>query len=382
MSGNLEFYKSNKEYYELIFDYSNYLSAGETIKAYSVKVNDVAVSGTYAERASGYLATSGDYNTIFTFDPEIYDNENIIVKVNSGVLTSGYAVDVTAITNRRNSYTRGINVNIDEYAYPNVYNDFKYNFLIDNSGIYILPAIYDSVSGFMYNTEYTVSIDKTITGTNNISLTSGESFWFTSKYCPMFTSAARVILLLGPEAESFTTDTVNRYIHRTSKEAIDFINLSVPCGSKPRILYNHYGCTPEKVPYNLQRYVECKVAYDLLNLIDRIRKVSGTAGGQTKTLGDMTIKYNGDGSGTSGDNKKDLYDCFTGLQGILSNSPNLCGTGGGLSNAVRGKYDVSKGYPHPTRDTTHNRIQKTHPNANGPWYPNGNTRYPNKNGGF
>ena len=192
----------------------------------------------------------------------------------------------------------------------------------------------------------------------------------------MFTYASSIILLLGPEAESFTEDTINRYIHRTSREVIDLLNISPDCNSR-NIPYNYYGCNPEAVPYNLRRYVECKTAYDLLNLLDRLRKINGTANGQTKTLGDMTIKYNGSPSEPANFGpKKDFYECFMGLQRIISNGGTLCGTGAGISNAVRGRYDVSKGFPHPVHDTYHNRVIKPKPNAIGPWDNTTNFRYP------
>jgi len=379
MSGNLEFYKAPEQLYELVFDYSTLLNPGETIKDYIVYVNDTEISGTYEERYDEYVDTSGSYDTIFTYDPDIYDNETILVKTNSGVLNSGYSVTISGITNRRESYGKSIDVFIDEYAYPDVYNDFEYRFLVDTNNVYILPAIYGSNTTFRYNTEYTVLINEHIVSETPLYMAAKESFWFTSKYCPMFANATAIILLLGPEAEKFTVDTINRYIHRTSKEAVDFINMSAGCGST-RIGYDYYGCTPDGVPANLRRYVECKVAYDLLNLLDRLRVIGGSDGGQTKTLGDMTIKYGGAASSASSNDgpKKDLYDCFMGLQGILSNGPTLCGTGAGINNGVRGKYDYSKGFPHPVMDGEHNRIVRPTPNANGPWFGNGNSRYPTR----
>jgi len=382
MSGNLTFYKTPEPMYELIFDYSNLLNPGETLRDSIVYVNGTEISGSYDERYARYLASTGNYDTVFTYDQELYDNETILLKVSSGVLNSGYNVTVSGITNRRVEYGRSIDVIIDDYAYPDVYNNFEYRYLVDLNNVYILPALYNDRATFQYNTEYTVMINDQIKSITPLYMQAPKSFWFTSKYCPMFTYANSIILLLGPEAEKFTLDTINRYIHRTSKEAIDLMNLGVNCTGGMKIRYDYYGCTPEGVPYNLRRYVECKVAYDLLNLLDRLRTVGGSDGGQTKSLGDMSIKYGGS-SGSSGSNdgpKKDLYDCFTGLMGILSNGPTLCGTGAGINNGVRGKYDGTKGFVHPTRDN-HNRIQHPPIPANGPWYGNGNTRYPGK-GGF
>jgi len=386
MSGNIFFEKAPEQFYELVFDFSDQLHTGETIKDAIVYVNNEKIEGTYESRYTEYVNGSGSYNSIFTFDPEAYDKHTILVMINSGKLDHFYDVRVEAISNRHDDFSKDINVFIINSAYPDVYNDFEYRFLLDDYQIYILPALYRDPktncihSTLNYNTEYTVNISKELTSCNGLSMEQDESFWFTSKYCPMFTTATKITFILGPEAEAFTEDTINRYIHRTSKEAIDLMNVGVGCNGKAKIPYDYYGCTPEGVPYNLQRYVECKTAYDLLNLLDRLRLINGTSAGQTKTLGDMTIKYNG--IGRSGDNcpscgpKKDLYDCWMGLQGILSNSPTLCGTGAGINNGVRGKYDVSKGFSHPVFDVTHNRVVKPRPNAEGPWYNTTNFRYP------
>ena len=362
MSGNLIFSKTIEPYYELVYNYDDLLSAGETIKACTVFVNGTEISGLYDDRYAQYESGVYDYDQVFTFDPEQVTKETILVKINNGVLNSGYNVEVTATTNRRNEYTKGIDVTIDDYAYPNVYNDFEYRFLVDDTDIYLLPAFYENTTGFDYNTEYNVHINKDITSVNSLTMLQSESLWFTSKYCPMFTSYQQIVMLLGPEAEKFTVDTINRYIHRNSREAIDLVSLT----NGAQLPYDHYGCTPDGVPYDLRKYVECKTAYDLLNLLDRLRLIDGTAAGQTKTLGDMTIKYNGapgsSGGSGGGDPKKDLYDCFMGLRNMISN-----GKGSGINNAVRGKYDTSKGFPHPAHDINHNRVSKPRPDAYGPW---------------
>ena len=277
MSGNLIFNKTPDDYYELVFDYDTLISPGETIKGCTVYVNNEEISGVYSDRFALYEAGSGSYNSVFTYDPMGYDNNTVLVAVGSGMLGSGYAVEVKAITNRRNEYNKTIDVFIDDLAFPDVYDNFQYRFLVDSYNIYLPPVItvVDDVfySSFNYNTEYTVTIDQYITSVNDLQMTQPRSFWFTSKYCPMFASAPRLIFLLGPEGEKFTGDTINRYIHRNSIEVIDMMNLSRGCNSLNKIPYNYYGCTPENVPFNLRRYVECKTAYDLLNLLDRLRLI-------------------------------------------------------------------------------------------------------------
>lgn len=381
MSGNLYFSKSPEPFYELVFDYVNVLVPGETVKDFDVYVNSGLITGDYNSRLELYNNGSGIYDSIFTMDPYQYDNNTVLLTVTSGIIGSGYTVEMQARTNRNNIYSKTIDVFIDELAYPTVYHEFQYRFLVDENRVYILPAMYviEDVlyPGFWYNTEYTVNVSKELISKSNLQPETNESFWFTSKYCPMFTSATRIKLQLGPEGDKFTEDTINRYIHRTSMEVVDFINLSPSCAGK-RIPYNYYGCDDSNIPINFRRYVECKVAYDLYNILDRMRLVNGMVGGQTKKLGDMTISY----GSTAGMNscacgpKKDLYDCFMGLRNIISNTPTLCGTGAGISNAVRGWFDNSKGFPHPTMDRTHNRISKPKPNADGPWYNTTNYRYP------
>jgi hypothetical protein len=81
----------------------------------------------------------------------------------------------------------------------------------------------------------------------------------------------------------------------------------------------------------------------------------------------MTIKYSGSGNGSSstGDpnKKKQLYDCWMEQLSILKNR--------GVTSAVRGWYDVSKQYPHPSHDVDHNRVIRTvdfsRSNPRGPW---------------
>ena len=224
------FSKSPEPFYELVFDYERMLSPGEIIKDFIVFVNSVEISGDFNSRHDTYLAGSGTDDSIFTMDPYSYDNSTVLVPITSGILNSGYAIELLAITSRQNGFSKIINVSIDELAYPNVYHEFQYRFLADGNNIYILPAMYvveDTLyPGFWYNTEYTVNIAKELASIHAIHLIKDESFWFTSKYCPLFTTATRIQLMLGPEADKFTEDTINRYIHRASMEVIDFINMS------------------------------------------------------------------------------------------------------------------------------------------------------------
>jgi hypothetical protein len=114
--------------------------------------------------------------------------------------------------------------------------------------------------------------------------------------------------------------------------------------------YETWGCPGSNFFYEFKRYVECKTAYDLLNILDR---VSNTGVAQMKHLGDMTISYGAapKGSGDGGPTKKDLYNCFNAIVNAMCN----------IRVAVRGIFDVSKGFPHPVMDPDHNRITKELP---------------------
>lgn len=381
MSGNLIFTKTPEYFYSLVYDFTPNLLSGEVIKNVAVYVNNTQISGSYNQRYGEYISGYIGYDSIFAVDCVLINNNTITIKINSGVLTSGYAVEVETETNRRNVINKIIDVFVDDISTPNSTEEFNYRFLPDGYNIYILPAMEDmSKPGFNYNTQYDVTVSQDITSVNGLQLLEDYKFWFTSQFCPMFTTAQRMIMMLGIEGEKFTTDTINRYILRTSMEAIDFMNMSPNCGGGLNLPYDYYGCTPDNVPPNIRRYVECKVAYDLFNLLNRLRLINGTAGGQTKTLGDMTIKY---GSTLNAYNKnaqpnplQDYYNCFMSLMNILSNSPTTCGTGAGINVGTRGLFDVSKGYEHPTFDVEHNRIQKPKPPADGPWYNSTNYRYP------
>lgn len=84
----------------------------------------------------------------------------------------------------------------------------------------------------------------------------------------------------------------------------------------------------------------------------------------------MTISYGGSpgsSSGTSGDpsRKKQLYDCWMQMLSAIR-ALSL-----GQLPAVRGYYDVSKGFAHPVLDYDHNRVIRTVDYKNshpyGPW---------------
>ncbi len=239
-----------------------------------------------------------------------------------------------------------------------------YTLSINQNVLSIIPA-----SGLSYNTQYTVYLDANISGYNPLTsgyyaMDSDYSFWFTGPYCPQFTTVTRIRLEVGPNGDNLIDDTIHRMILKNSQDALEL--LAVSTNSTSRVPYSVYGCSWEDVPYILRRYVECKTAYDILALIELVNNSGGAAGFQLKTLGDMTIRYGGPNAASSKidpGKKKQLYDCWMEMLAAIKALT--------INSAVRGWYDVSKGYPHPTFNPDHNRVIRTVDFINsqpyGPW---------------
>lgn len=169
-------------------------------------------------------------------------------------------------------------------------------------------------------------------------------FWFTSQYCPLFTTLTKVKLMAGPGSDYLSDDTIYRMIYKNSLDAIELYNTSYTTTYN----WESFGCPVTNAPAELKKYVECKTAFDILSILDLADDGSL---GQTKTLGDMSIKYDAKGAGgsdPSNNRKKELYDCFMGAMNVIT----------GIKAAVRGWYDTSKGYSHPTMSYTSNRVVK------------------------
>ena len=209
------------------------------------------------------------------------------------------------------------------------------------------------------NRQYTVTIGAGVSGLISATewgATSEEyTFWFTSAYCPIFTTVGRVKLEAGPGADSISDDTIYRMIHKNSMDIIDIYNISHGTTNA----YDFWGCDWQGAPFQFSRYVECKTAYDILALV---RIASGSGGDQFKTLGDMSIKYGGNPMSATDPNKlKDLYNCFQESLRMIRN----------IKVAVKGYYDASKGFAHPVREFQHNRVIKAisfnNSQPGGPW---------------
>lgn len=216
------------------------------------------------------------------------------------------------------------------------------------------------------NRQYTVLISPTISGVgeggSGVLLGSSYSFWFTSAYCPIFTTVTRVRLQAGPVADNLIDDTIYRMIMKNSIDAVDLVSTAYG----QTIAYDYWGCCWQNVPPIIKMYVECKTAYDILALIELSNNSGGAASSQRKQLGDMAIAYGGPSAAASAvdpGKKKQMYDCWMEmLRGIKSLA---------INSAVRGWFDTSKGYPHPVYDGGHNRVIRgvSYDNSNptGPW---------------
>jgi len=219
----------------------------------------------------------------------------------------------------------------------------QYNIEINGSTLSIIP-----LERLTTNRQYTLKLLPGLKGINgSIEYVTENTleFWFTSVYCPIFSSLTQVKLTAGPIADYFTDDTIYRMIHKNSLDAVDLYNLS----NNLAIPYDFWGCTWHNVPYTLRKYVECKTAYDILSLHQSVIQNGGGDGSQTKTLGDMTITYRSWVSSTSNDSnpnrKQQLYECWTELLRSIKT----------IRSAVRGINDHSKGYSHPIMTVHSNR---------------------------
>lgn len=188
-------------------------------------------------------------------------------------------------------------------------------FVVNPSGsntIYIVPPPTSGTASIPtwleYNTEYTINIDVSgITGTasglygdNTGYMAADYEFFFTSSYCPLWSSVELVRMRVGPIADSIPDDTINRIIHRNSLMVI----------RKYFSGTNYYGCTTENIPEPVLRWVSCSAGMQVLNAAVA---AGGTAGGNTsKRLGSLSITYDGGSNdGVSpGDIRKQLEECM------------------------------------------------------------------------
>ena len=225
----------------------------------------------------------------------------------------------------------------------------NFTLLISGNVLHIEPS-----GQLTTNREYLVTIDPYVSGlippdggTIDV-LHSTYQFWFTSIYCPVFTTLGRVKLLIGPAADTLLDDAIYRMIHKNSLDAVELYNLS----NSTCYAYDYWGCDWQTVPQIIKRYVECKTAYDILALLKQMGSSTDSSSNQLKTLGDMTIKYGGGGASsnnpalTAPDKMKAMYDCWNEMLRAFNH----------INTAIRGYHDTSKGFAHPVREPQHNRV--------------------------
>lgn len=217
---------------------------------------------------------------------------------------------------------------------------------------------------FVTNRQYTTTVSAGLTGvydSETYYLLNDFAFWFTSRYCPIFSTVGKIKLTGGPSIENFYDDTIFRMMHKNSLDVVDLLNQA----HNTNYAYDYWGCSWHDVPLVMRRYVECKTAYDLISLLKLSSSMNGGPD-QIKTLGDLTIKYGGS-NGNSGANAdpnklRELYNCWNEAMRSLET----------VRIAVKGYFDTSKGYGHPVREFHHNRIIRgvsfNNSNPNGPWY--------------
>lgn len=299
--------------YNVPFSFESQMIDGETIRSFTITTTgDIIVD-------SGYKL-----------------GKTIIVNISAGTITSSVNVEITTNRTHTPNLNKTLDITIDDLFETSSYNDLIYYPLVDDKICFLIFG-----SELLMNTEYIIDIKKGLTATTFEPMVDTYQFWFTTQYCPLFATITKIRMLAGPFIESFTDDTINRYIHRNSIYAIDIYNANMGM----TVPYDYFGCGPTDIPEELRSYVECKTAYDLLAII---AKMSGTGLSQSKHLGDMTISYTGSGSNSNGDDpKKDLYDCFNELSNKI---------GRGLNVAVRGIYNTSKNFAHPVMEVEHNRV--------------------------
>ena len=342
----LKFTLMTDERYDLPISFSNDLDIGESIKSYSISLSNIED----IEEYEYVLDELEIYSTL---------KEKKLV-IFSAVGIGDHTVEVLVETNRNRIISKIIDIYVDDEDIAHSYNDLNYRFFVDTNKIYI---VFPYCNGLRFNNEYTVTVNSGIKGVEKTQYNDPYSFWFTSKYCPLYSTVTKIKLIAGPNIESFSDDTILRLIHKNSLEALSMV------GGTKKLPINYYNCDGSRAPPEVIKYVECKTAYDLLAMLDALH-LSGVS--QTKTLGDMTIKYGGQAHpGKDLNPKKLLYDCFLSAMHMLSN----------IKWAVRGIDNYSKEYPHPVRDNTSNRVvnrfDSTNATVAGPWTKTGK-KFPSK----
>jgi hypothetical protein len=125
----------------------------------------------------------------------------------------------------------------------------------------------------LHNTEFQVTVTTSVKGTDGTSLPQNVSYVFTTEYVPLYISPQYLRLELGNGIASVSDDTLCRLIHKISLEAWELSGRGIPLVNPP---------------YRIRKWVECKTILDLLGVLMISRDLRA---GETKTLGDLTIRF-------------------------------------------------------------------------------------------
>lgn len=136
-----------------------------------------------------------------------------------------------------------------------------------------LIFVREAMKKFFFNTEVKIQLTtgiKALVGGD--SLLANTEYVFTTEYIPMYASPQLVELDMGMAVATIETDTICRLLHRNSIEVWEMMGRSIPL-----------AC-PDP---NVRRYVLCQT---ILNILNVLLLNGDLRAGETKTLGDLTIR--------------------------------------------------------------------------------------------
>ena len=139
-------------------------------------------------------------------------------------------------------------------------------------------------SGWLANNEIIVTVSEDVQSASGTLLGQDEQFMFTTAFDPLYCTANKVKLAIGPYIREIPDDTINRTIYENSMLAYNMANT----------IYGQGVWDFRSPTYAAKMYTCCKTQYDLLNseLLNR-----ATGAGQIKRLGDFTVQEQADITG-------------------------------------------------------------------------------------
>jgi hypothetical protein len=130
----------------------------------------------------------------------------------------------------------------------------------------------DPATDFLFNTEVRVKVTTKVQGVDGSTLLQTDMYLFTTEYCPLYSSPDLVRLEMGPAVATLTDDTLCRLIHKNSIEAWELSGRAIPFRNPNA---------------RIKRWVLCQTILDVLNVL---MLASDLRAGETKTLGDLSIR--------------------------------------------------------------------------------------------